>query len=45
VTNWFKDLYKGITMSATERYLAQAKDRYDLEQRQKDIAYGKARLF
>jgi len=45
VRNWFKDFIKMINMSATERYLAEATDRYDLEERQKNLQFGKAKLF
>lgn len=44
MSKWFKDWIKMINMTPTERYLAQAKDRYDLEQRQKNLAYGKVDL-
>ena len=45
MSKWFKNWFRMINMTPTERYLAQAKDRYDLEQRQKNLAYGKVDLF
>ena len=45
MSKWFKDWIRMINMTPTERYLAQAKDRYDLEQRQKNLTYGKVDLF
>ena len=45
MSKWFKDWIRMINMTPTERYLAQAKDRYDLEQRQKNLALGKVNLF
>jgi hypothetical protein len=45
MSKWFKDLIRMINMTPTERYLAQATDRYDLEQRQKNLALGKVNLF
>jgi len=45
MSKWFKDLIRMINMTPTERYLSQATDRYDLEQRQKNLALGKVNLF
>jgi len=45
MSKWFKDWIRMINMTPTERYLSQAKDRYDLEQRQKNLALGKVNLF
>ena len=44
MSKWFKDFIKSINMSPAERYLAQATDRYDLEQRLKKLQYGKVDL-
>jgi len=45
MSKWFKDWIRMINMTPTERYLSQATDRYDLEQRQKNLAFGKVNLF
>lgn len=45
MSKWFKEWFRCINMTSTERYLAQATDRYDLEQRQKNLALGKVNLF
>jgi len=45
MSKWFKDWLRMINMTPTERYLSQATDRYDLEQRQKNLALGKVNLF
>lgn len=45
MSNWWKDFVKRLKMSPAERYLAQAENRYDLEQRMKDLRLGNARLF
>ena len=42
---FFKTIMDNLNKSPVERYLAQSSDRYDLEERLKKLAYGKARLF
>jgi hypothetical protein len=45
LAKWFKGWVKQLSMSPSERYLAQATDRYDLEYRLKTLQRGKADLF
>lgn len=45
MSKWFKNWIRMINMTPTERYLSQARDIYDLEQRQKNLALGKVNLF
>ena len=45
MSKWLREIIKSWGMSPAEKYLAQATDRYDLEQRQKNLALGKVNLF
>jgi len=42
---WLKDFWNDINRTPVERYLAGAKDVVELEQRQKNLTFGRVKLF
>lgn len=45
MSNWLREIIKSWGMSPAEKYLSQATDRIDLENRMNDIKFGKVKFY